>query len=106
MVSNLLREAPEHLARYNAWIAVPGSAFPYLSHSEAEMKAGDRVVIYRDPVTKILPEGPAILIERLPGNPHHVEELEVWLVKMETGEERVCYLSPQAPPRMPLSKAT
>jgi hypothetical protein len=58
-----------------------------------ELKAGERVVVYRDPVTKIVPEGRATLMERLPANPHHVEELEVWLVKMDTGEEKICYLS-------------
>ncbi|MBW1716535.1 MAG: hypothetical protein JRJ77_12050 [Deltaproteobacteria bacterium] len=59
------------------------------------MKTGDDVFIYRDPVTKIVLEGKAILVEKLPCSPHHVEHLEVWLVKMDTGEEKICYISPK-----------
>ena len=54
---------------------------------------GDHVTVYRDPVTKIVPEGDATLIDKLPSNPHHVSYLEVWLVKMDTGEEKICYIS-------------
>ena len=57
------------------------------------MKSGDHITIYKDPVTKILPEGSAILIEKLPSNSHHVEYLEVWYVTMDTGEEKACYIS-------------
>ena len=59
-----------------------------------EMKEiGDHVTVYRDPVTKIVPEGDATLVKKLPGNPHHVSQLEVWLVKMGSGEEKICYIS-------------
>jgi hypothetical protein len=57
------------------------------------MEIGDHVTVYRDPVTKIVPEGDATLVEKLPSNPHHVSYLEVWLVKMDTGEEKICYIS-------------
>jgi hypothetical protein len=57
------------------------------------MKSGDHVLIYRDPVTKLVPEGKAVLVEKLPGSPHHVAYLEVWLVKMNTGEEKICYIT-------------
>jgi hypothetical protein len=54
---------------------------------------GDHVTVYRDPVTKIVPEGDATLVKKLPGNPHHVSRLEVWLVKMDSGVEKICYIS-------------
>jgi hypothetical protein len=57
------------------------------------MEVGDHVTVYRDPVTKIVAEGDATLVEKIPGNPHHVSYLEVWLVKMNTGEEKICYIS-------------
>jgi len=69
------------------------TALSLMLRSLERMKTGDSVLIYRDPVTKIVPEGRAILVEKLPGSPHHVAHLEVWLVKMDTGEEKICYIS-------------
>ena len=57
------------------------------------MESGDHITIYKDPVTKTQPEGRATLVEKLPSNPHHVEYLEVWYVTMDTGEDKVCYIS-------------
>ena len=54
---------------------------------------GDHVTVYRDPVTKIVPEGDATLVKKLPSNPHHVSRLEVWLVRMDSGEEEIRYIS-------------
>ena len=68
-------------------------ALSVMRRSLARMKTGDYVLIYRDPVTKLVPEGRAILVEKLPCSPHHVARLEVWLVKMHTGEEKICYIS-------------
>ena len=68
-------------------------ALSLMLRSLEKMKTGDYVFIYRDPVTKIVPEGKAFLVEKLPGSPHHVAHLEVWFVKMDTGEEKICYIS-------------
>jgi hypothetical protein len=68
-------------------------ALSLMLRSLERMKTGDSVLIYRDPVTKIVPDGRAILVEKLPGSPHHVAHLEVWLVKMDTGEEKICYIT-------------
>jgi hypothetical protein len=70
-----------------------GMALPLMLRSLKRMKTGDYVLIYRDPITKIVPEGKAILVEKLPGSPHHVPDLEVWLVKMDTGEEKIRYIT-------------
>jgi hypothetical protein len=57
------------------------------------MESGDHITIYKDPVTKTQLEGMATLVERLPSNPHHVGYVEVWYVRMDTGETKACYIS-------------
>jgi len=74
-------------------ISLYKACFFRLLRSTAMTEIGDHVTVYRDPVTKIVPDGDATLVKKLPSNPHHVSRLEVWLVKMDNGEEKICYIS-------------